>query len=220
MYILAFDTTASACSVALYKDDVLIADYLQVMDYGQSEVLLPAIQELLKKATINFSDIEVLFVCVGPGSFTGVRSSISAARTLNLASPELTLGGVSVFDAYIQELSPDEVSECNAVIVETKREDFYVQLYDADLQKTTPPQALTYDSIIALLRNKKVSLIGDGVERFLSRPSGLSIHCIKMDAYADINNIIKAGMKQYQNKLLDYPKPLYLRAPDVSAPKA
>ena len=219
MYILAFDTTAAACSILLQQDDKVLSRFHETMDFGQSEVLIPAISEMLLQNNLKFTDLGLLLVCVGPGSFTGVRSSISAARTFPLACPQLALGGVSAFDAYVLGLEDSERADINAVIIETKREDFYIQLFDKDLQKLTPPQALAYEDILPLLRGKKVSLIGDGVERFLSRPSGLSLHSIQMPESLDIKLLAKAGIKQYQDKRLDYPKPLYLRAPDVSTPK-
>ncbi len=219
MYILAFDTTAAACSIVLQQDDKVLSRFHETMDFGQSEVLIPAISEMLSQHKLKFRDLGLLLVCVGPGSFTGVRSSISAARTFPLACPELALGGVSAFDAYVLGLDENERADINAVIIETKRDDFYIQLFDRDLQKITPPQALAYEDILPLLRGKKVSLIGDGVERFLSRPSGLSLHSIQMPESLDVELLAKAGIKQYQDKRLDYPKPLYLRAPDVSIPK-
>ena len=219
MYILAFDTTASACSIILCQNNSVLAKYEQVMEFGQSEVLLPEIQKMLTEQNITFADIHALFVCVGPGSFTGVRSSVSAARTFQIACPNLCLGGVSAFDAYVSCLLPKELTDTNVVIIETKRDDFYVQIFDSNLQKTTLPQALPYNEIISLLKGKKVTLIGDGVERFLSSPSGLSLHCIKIMQHLDISALVKVGIRQYNDKRLDYPKPLYLRAPDVCLPK-
>lgn len=219
MYILAFDTTAAACSIILQQDDKVLSQFHETMDFGQSEVLIPTISEMLSQHNLKFTDLGLLLVCVGPGSFTGVRSSISAAKTFPLACSELALGGISAFDAYVLGLNENERADVNAVIIETKRDDFYIQLFNRNLQKITPPQALVYEDILPLLRGKKVSLIGDGVERFLSRPSGLSLHSIQMPESLDIELLARAGIKQYQDKRLDYPKPLYLRAPDVSAPK-
>lgn len=219
MYILAFDTTAAACSIVLRQDDKVLSRFCQVMDFGQAEVLIPQIKNMLEQHNLNFADIDLLLVCVGPGSFTGVRASIAAARTFPLACPKLVLDGVSAFEAYALGLDENERADLNAVIIETKRADFYVQVFDRNLNKLTPPQALAYADILPLLRNKKVSLIGDGVERFLSQPSGLSLHCIKMPEMLDIDWLIEAGLRHYHDKRLDYPKPLYLRAPDVTAPR-
>jgi len=219
MYVLSFDTTSASCSILLNKDERVVEKFVAEMDFGQSEVLLSQIEKMLKNNKITFADIGMVFVCVGPGSFTGVRSSVSAARTFQLACPNLQLAGVSAFDAWVLDFLPEELSENNAVIIETKRDDFYIQVFDSSLNKITSPQALNYEDIISLLKGKKVSLIGDGVERFLSRPSGLSLHSIKFGNLLNIEHIFKSGQQQYNNKMLNYPKPLYLRAPDVCLPK-
>lgn len=220
MYILAFDTTAAQCAIILQKNEEEISRFCEYMDFGQAEVLIPQIRKMLLSAGLGFGEIGLLLVCVGPGSFTGVRAGIAAARTFQFACPELRLDGVSAFEAYAVGLKPEERGEINAVIIETKREDFYIQLFDRNLQKITPPQALLYEDIIPLLRYKKISLIGDGVERFLSKNSGLSLHCIRLSEGLDIADLVRAGLARMDAGRQDYPKPLYLRAPDVSAPKA
>ena len=221
MYNLTFDTTGSSCSIILQKDTEVVCVYEKTMDFGQSEELMIQIQKMLESNNIKFSDIEVLFVCVGPGSFTGVRSSISAARVFNIACPDLKVGGVSAFDAYINVLSEDELAEINAVIIETRRDDFYVQIFDKKLNKISESMALEKETIIEALKEFgcSVSLVGDGVERFLYTPSGLCLKTIKILDSLPIKVLAQTGLKQFNNKKLNYPKPLYLRAPDVSMPK-
>ena len=126
MYNLTFDTTGASCSIILQKDSEVVSVFEKTMDFGQSEELMIQIEAMLKDKGLKFSDIEVLFVCVGPGSFTGVRSSISAARVFNIACPNLKVGGISAFDAYINVLSEDELSDINAVIIETRRDDYCI----------------------------------------------------------------------------------------------
>jgi len=217
MYTLAFDTTSSGCSVALFSDNRCIDKFVQSMEFGQAEVLIPEIRNILKRQNISFSDLELLVVCTGPGSFTGVRSSISAARSFGLANPNLTVLGVNAFDAYIQELvfSPENIATINAVIIETKRDDFYYQLFDNKLQPLTEPSSAQRSDIIKTIQSKKVSFLGDGVERFLSSPTGLSIHSIINTQQVNIENLALKGISLHSKKIKNYPKPLYLRAPDV-----
>ena len=217
MYTIAIDTTATSCSVALIKDDKLLDSFVEDMDFGQAEVLIPAIRDLLAKHNLEVRDLGLMVVCVGPGSFTGVRSSISAARAFGLACPQMVVGGVSSFDAYAYALSwnPEEIAPVNAVIIETKREDFYYQLFDEHLIKISDPSAAVRDDIIAALRDKKVTFVGDGVERFLASPTGLSIHAIVMKPHLDVEDLARCGLRKFNRKTTDYPKPLYLRAPDV-----
>ncbi len=218
MYTLSFDTTAAACSIILQKNEQTISLFSQTMEFGQAEVLLPQIKRMLALAKIEFADLGALFVCVGPGSFTGVRSSISAAKVFNLACPLLKVIGVSAFDAYKMTFSDNDIAESNAVIIETRREDFYIQIFDKHMQKTTEPQVLMRDDIISLLKGGVVSLAGDGVERFLSTPSGLNIHTVKMFDNLPIETLSTAGKQMLAAKKLNFPKPLYLRAPDVTIP--
>lgn len=215
MFTLAFDTTANCCSIALLDDTRVIGKFEKEMDFGQAEVLLPQIQTMLKQQNIQFKDIGLLAVCIGPGSFTGVRSSLAAARAMSLARPDMAITGVSAFEAYVHSLDMSELSEYNAVIIETKRDDFYFQLFNGRLEKLCDSAALPYDEIIDMLKGKTVSLIGNGVQRFLDRPSGLVLHAIRMDKTAPISDLAACALQKYKAKKLNFPKPLYLRAPDV-----
>ena len=215
MYTLAFDTTADGCFIALLNDNVVLEKFQQEMDFGQAEVLMPEIEKILNRRHLKFSDIGLLAVCVGPGSFTGVRSSIAAARSFSLALPNMQITGVSAFEAYVHSLEINELSAFNAVIIETKRDDFYFQLFNGKLEKLCDAVALPNEQIIDMLKGKTVTLIGNGVERFLDKPSGLTLHAIRMDKSADIADVAACALQKFQNKKLNYPKPLYLRAPDV-----
>lgn len=77
---LIIDTSTATCSVSLFQDAILIASYHEFIGRGHAEVLIPAIQNILDGAVPD-----QIFVNVGPGSFTGIRIGISAARALGLA---------------------------------------------------------------------------------------------------------------------------------------
>lgn len=219
MYVLTFDTTAAQCSILLQKDGVVLDKFNQRMDFGQSEALIPEIKAMLSRQKLTFAELNMVVVCVGPGSFTGVRASIAAARAFAFACPHLIVSGVSAFAAYINTLEANDRAELNVVIIETKRNDFYYQIFDKNLNKITTASAGDYEDIVAQLRGPKVTMIGDGVERFLSKPSGLSLHCLKMSEALDIEKVADCGYQLWQAKRVDFPKPVYLRSPDVTPPK-
>ncbi|MBR3502345.1 MAG: hypothetical protein IKO06_05520, partial [Alphaproteobacteria bacterium] len=123
--------------------------------------------------------------------------------------------GVSAFDAYVNSLDMSELAEYNAVIIETKRDDFYFQLFNGTMEKLCEPQALRYEEIIDILKGHTVTLIGDGVERFLDKPSGLVLHAVRLENSLNITDLAMCALKKYEQNKLNYPKPLYLRAPDV-----
>ena len=154
MYTLAFDTTANGVSVLLSKNGRTVNMFQEEMDFGQAEVLIPEIRNTLEAENLRFKDLELVTVCTGPGSFTGVRSSVSAARAFGLACPETKIIGVSAFEAYAHSLDYEEIAKINAVIIETKRDDFYYQLFNEKLKKMTEPAAGTYEEIIDKLRGQ------------------------------------------------------------------
>lgn len=221
MYNLVFDTTAAACSVALMKDTEILSEFNKSMDFGQSELLMPEIKNILQNQKMDFSDLDMVSVCTGPGSFTGVRAGISAARSFGIACPSVEVCGVDAFSAYAVHwaMNPDEVGDYNVILIETKRDDFYYRIYDKELQPLTEASAGMAEDIIAQLRYKKVSMIGDGVERFLMKPTGLSLHAVRPMDFLPIEYVGLSAYRQFKNKRINYPKPVYLRAPDVCLKK-
>ena len=96
--VLAFDTSAAHCAAALLRGDTLLAARAEEMGRGQAERLVPMLHEMLTEAGVTFADLVALGVGIGPGNFTGIRISVSAARGLALAL-EIPAIGVSTFDA-------------------------------------------------------------------------------------------------------------------------
>jgi len=215
MWTLAFDTTTNFCSVILMKDNNVCSVFSSEMTFGQSEVLLPQIETIFKNNSLSFQDLALLCVCTGPGSFTGVRSSISAARAFGLSSKNLTLCGINAFDVYASTLEAHQRSEYTAVIIETKREDFYYACYDKNLRKIIPPKTAFYNDIIRDLKGHNITLVGDGIQRFLSRKNDLHIHEACFDTHPNIKTLALLGIDRFNEKTTDYPKPLYLKAADV-----
>lgn len=215
MYTLVFDTTGYGVAIGLYQGDELVQKIEKVMEFGQAEELAVGVQQILDKAGIAFSDVELLGACTGPGSFTGVRAGLSFARGLGLGVPELKMTGVSAFEAYAHMLKESDRAVYNAVVIETKREDFYFQLFDKDLQKITAPSALMRDEIVKLLKSHQTSFIGDGVERLLSVSTGLQIKQVDLAEMISVDALFYVTKQKYFNKSLDFPKPLYIRGADT-----
>ena len=80
MKILAFDTSGNACSAALWHDGAITAHVCEKMERGHTEALLPMINRVLGAAESGFDAIDWLAVTIGPGSFTGIRAGLAAAR--------------------------------------------------------------------------------------------------------------------------------------------
>ncbi|PTX57132.1 tRNA threonylcarbamoyl adenosine modification protein YeaZ [Litoreibacter ponti] len=85
MLTLAFDTSAAHCAAALLSGERLVASRREDMVKGQAERLMPLLEELLAEAGVTWRDLDRIGVGIGPGNFTGIRISVSAARGLALA---------------------------------------------------------------------------------------------------------------------------------------
>jgi tRNA threonylcarbamoyladenosine biosynthesis protein TsaB len=101
MLILAIDTALDACAAAVLDTDAgeLIAQESQSMKRGHAEALMPLISRVIKASGAGFSNLDRIAVTTGPGSFTGLRVGISAARGIALAA-EKPVVGVTTLAAY------------------------------------------------------------------------------------------------------------------------
>ncbi|MBP5697908.1 MAG: tRNA (adenosine(37)-N6)-threonylcarbamoyltransferase complex dimerization subunit type 1 TsaB [Alphaproteobacteria bacterium] len=215
MYTLVFDTSAGGTIIGLYDDCLMLDKIEKIMEFGQAEELAVDVDKMLKKQQLDFQNVELLGVCVGPGSFTGVRAGLAFARGLAFASPNLKITGVNAFEVYARMLKESDRANYNAVVIETKREDFYFQLFDKELKKVCEPTALTREKILQQLKNHQVSFIGDGVERLLSGATGLQIKQVDLLEIIDVKALFEATYQKYLAKTLDFSKPLYIRGADA-----
>lgn len=164
MLVLAFDTTAAACSVALVRDGVTLASVSEPMDQGQAEALLPLIERVMGDAGISYDALDRIAVTVGPGSFTGVRVGLSTARALGLAASKPVIG-ISSLEVLAYGVPAMERAQAALILaaVDTKRGDLYLQAFDATHH--TPqgvPVALPPAEISNWLTAHNVVVIGDG----------------------------------------------------------
>src|SRR5580693_8596370 len=101
MLILAIDTALDACAAAVLDTDAgkLIAQQSEAMKRGHAEALMPLIARVIKQAGIGFAALDRIAVTTGPGSFTGLRVGLSAARGIALAANKPVVG-VTTLTAY------------------------------------------------------------------------------------------------------------------------
>src|SRR5213078_673700 len=94
MLILAIDTALDACAAGVLDTDAnkLIAQESQAMKRGHAEALMPLIARVMKESGIAFSSLDRIAVTTGPGSFTGLRVGLSAARGIGLAASKPVVG--------------------------------------------------------------------------------------------------------------------------------
>jgi tRNA threonylcarbamoyladenosine biosynthesis protein TsaB len=164
MRILALDTSLAACSVAVLDGGAVLARRHDVIGRGHAERLMPMLAEVLAAAGVGIGDMDRLAVTTGPGTFTGIRVGLAAARGLALATGR-PLIGVTTFEALVAAQSePDAAGRPALVAVDAGRGDIYVQLFDSTHAPLTPPSIVAIGDIPALLPAGPTWLIGPAAE--------------------------------------------------------
>ena len=150
MRLLALDSSAASCSVALWDDreqetgDPIVAHCRKSMERGQSEALIPMVETVMEEAGWSFGDLDRLGVTVGPGSFTGVRIGLAAARGLALAGG-LPLVGVTSLEAIALEARAGtgngDITPPHTLLVALSagRSDLYVQMFSRNQDGDSMP---------------------------------------------------------------------------------
>ena len=140
---LALDSAGLACSVAVSLGEELVAEERIDMIHGQAEALLPLVDRAVREAGQVPAALDLVVATVGPGSFTGIRAGLAAARGIALATGARLLG-VTSFDAVAIPAARSDCSEAPFLLValESRREDLYVQFFgphgDALRQRSEP----------------------------------------------------------------------------------
>ncbi len=209
MYGIVFDVCGKYCNIALLKEQQIVHKFSQSADFGQADFLLPEIDNILKKENITMQDVSYISATTGPGSFAGLRAGISIIKGISIALPSIKVIGLNCFEVYLSELQ--QLSEYNLVVIETKRQDFYAQVFNEKKEPITQPMSASKEDILSIIKGKKTSIIGDGVQRFLQTPSGLCFESIVLSDSLDIKALANLAYNKYQNKTFNYVKPLYIK---------
>lgn len=216
-HVLAFDTAMGGCSAAVVdmKTGQAVRQSL-VMERGQSEILVPMIQGVVKEAGLVMADMGLVVTTVGPGGFTGLRIGLSAARSFGLAL-NIPVVGVRTTDVILKAaMGNAKDHNMLLVVIETKRDDFYVQDFGGT------PRLLSADSIVSAYQNHPITLCGDGVIRLQQVLSAR--YPAGWRAFDDLllpDPVVMAhmGYDDFITGKMQPPDPLYLREADVSQSK-
>ena len=173
MLILAFETTAKAGSVALLEDGKLLAESYQNTGLTHSQTLMVMAEDMLKAAGKTMAEVTAVAVAEGPGSFTGVRIGVAAAKGLSWGG-ELPCCGVSTLEAMARTLGAYQGWICP--VMDARRSQVYNALFyvnHGELIRKSEDRAIALADLAEELKNleEPIFLVGDG--------SNLTFHTLK-----------------------------------------
>lgn len=225
MNILALDSALSSCSAAVIKDGEILSEIFENRMRGQAERLLPMCQEVCGKAGLSFADMDAVAVTRGPGTFTGVRIGLAAAKGLALAL-DIPLVGVSTLDVAARNMANDVCEGRIAIAHDARRSEVYLQIFDLKDGHAIPasdPIAVPICDVGLHLDDKVTTLVGTGVELV---KSALSQDVMERLNFPDVQTEPNAGTvgrmafeRLGAGGMPDEVVPLYLRPPDAVAAK-
>ena len=164
MKLLALESTAKAASCAVLRDGEVLASSWQATGLTHSRTLLPMAEDMLKNSELSLADMDALAVAAGPGSFTGIRIGVSAAKGLAFAA-SIPAVGVSTLAAMARNAAfADGLVVC---AMDARRNQVYNALFEARdgrLTRLTPDRAVGLDELSEELRGdpRPKIVVGDG----------------------------------------------------------
>lgn len=207
MLVLALDTASAFCAAALVDNGDMLAQRSENIGRGHAEYLMDYIATIMKDGACDFAAINRIAVNIGPGSFTGVRVGVAAARGLTLALDKPAIG-ITAFEALAYEAQILKPGQPVSVVLEAHRGALYCQHFTAGLTPASPPQIATAEEIAARLPQDAV-LTGSGAEKIIAlRPGPVT----GTRPTAEIATYARLAMQKQPGTP---PNPLYMRAPDA-----
>ena len=205
--ILALDTSVNQCSVSLLRNDCLIVEKSSFMQKGQSETLLPFIEQTLDESNLPLKSLKAIGVGVGPGNFTGLRIGISAAKGLAMAL-KIKVFGVNRFETLIESDQP------TLALIKNQSDSFYTQFF-INQKPIQPPVEKTSSQILKEKYLPNTIISGDCAIHFSKT---LSLKPGENDSNPRTEKIGSLALK-YLKTSGPAPKPLYMKGPDAKLPK-
>ena len=221
MRVLAIDTALEACSVAVFDIERggITASETLPMARGHAEAVMPLIARVMDLAGAEFADLDRVAVTTGPGSFTGLRVGISAARGIALAAGKPAIG-LSTLAAFAAPLIAEDDSTHVVAAIDARHDQVYLQVFGIGGRTLVGPRIATLREAARAAITAPARIVGSAANQVAAAwPRGteppLSVEHLSAPDIGWIARLGAAAAEGYGP-----PKPLYLRAPDAQPQEA
>jgi tRNA threonylcarbamoyl adenosine modification protein YeaZ len=221
MRVLAIDTALAACSAAVLDTEYggIIASGSLPMVRGHAEALMPLLKRVMDEAGMGFPDIDRVAVTTGPGSFTGLRVGIAAARGIALAADKPAVG-LSTLSAYAApHLAADDRFPVIAAI-DARHAHVYLQVFSPGGHSFTTPRLASLREAVQAASEAQAFIVGSAAQLVADAMSqaGAPPAAVDPRPAPDIAWVARMGAVVPEGR--SPPKPQYLRAPDAQPQNA
>lgn len=219
MNLLAIDTASTLCAACVYDtaSDEVRGRAVVDIGKGHAEALMGIIAEALDRAGLAYADLGSIAVSVGPGSFTGIRVGVSAARGLALAL-KIPAVGVTSLSAIAETARLQHPGRRILAAIDARRGELYVEDHAVDGSIAAGPVVVAVADASSLINGTAPLLAGSGAAVILDAAHALdpSLDLAIVDAMATTADIAIYARLAVGGRIHGTPpKPLYLRAPDA-----
>ena len=219
MLILAIDTALDACAACVLDTGAgePIAQESQVMKRGHAEALMPLIARVIKESGIAFSSLDRIAVTTGPGSFTGLRVGLSAARGIGLAASKPVVG-LTTLTAYAAPVVSQNAEQPVIAAIDARHDQVYFQVVSGNGSALIRPCIAPFEEALDASRFGAPHLVGNAAGMLAQRWPAHALPPFKVDAQPapDIGWVAWLGAAVSPDNAPA--RPLYLRAPDAKPP--
>jgi tRNA threonylcarbamoyl adenosine modification protein YeaZ len=221
MRVLAIDTALGACSAVVLDTAPggIVASESLGMVRGHAEALIPLVGRVMAASGMAFTDLDRIVVTTGPGSFTGLRVGISAARGLGLATG-LPVVGVSTLSAYAAPYLGIDNENPVIAAIDARHAHVYLQVFGPDGRTLVTPRLAPLGEAVQAASQAPARLVGSAalaVADALTRTAAAPVTVDARDA-PEIGWVARIGVVAPEANAP--PKPQYLRAPDAQPQNA
>ena len=214
MILLAIDTASTLCAACVYDAAAKreLGRSVEDIGKGHAERLMDVIAVALSAAGKHYSDLGAIAVSVGPGSFTGIRVGVAAARGLALAL-KVPAHGVTTLSAIAEEARQTWPARRILASIDAKRDEIYVEEHAPDGAIVRGPVIVAVNDAPALLDGERPVLAGSGASVIAAGADPARFDLAGGAATADV--AVYARLAAAGRIFNSPPKPLYLRGPDA-----
>jgi tRNA threonylcarbamoyladenosine biosynthesis protein TsaB len=216
MLILAIDTALDACAAAVLDTDAghLIARESQPMKRGHAEALMPLIARVVKEAGIGFAALGRIAVTTGPGSFTGLRVGLSAARGIGLAADKPVVG-LTTLTAYAAAVVSENGQHPIISAIDARHDQVYFQVVSGNGSSLIRPRIAPVAEALEAARFGAPLLVGNAARILAERWPATAPPPLQVDPQPAPDIAWVAWLGAAVNPDTAPARPYYLRAPDA-----